>query len=119
MEEKSQIWEEIGNLEKMEGEPPRQYLMRFKQTESRIKNVKTEISNFYLAHQFLKKANLEDLTIQNIILTVNLVEENNILKKIQKNYDNIVVEKKEKKAFYGARYRQRSRSIGNRHFRGR
>ena len=68
----------------------------------------------YLAHHFLDRAKLDHLTIQNIISTVNLDDDQDMLLKIQKRYENIVNETKENKTYYGIGYRKRSRSYGAR-----
>ena len=58
-----QIWEELIKFQIKEDETPKQYLSRFKQLESKIKNARTTISPQYLGHHFLLRANLNHLTI--------------------------------------------------------
>ena len=59
-----EIWKELNNFQIKEGEMPKQYLGRFKQLESKIKNTKTIISAQYLRHHFLSRADLDHITIQ-------------------------------------------------------
>ena len=101
------IWKELTNFQIKEGETPKQYLGRFKQLKSKIKNPKRTISPQYLGHHFLSRANLDHITICSILAIVNLQDEKEILKQIQKKYEDIVIEQKDKKAFYGTGYRAR------------
>ena len=103
-------WEELIKFQIKEDETPKQYLSRFKQLESKIKNAKTSISPHYLAQHFLARANLDPLTVQSIISMVDLENDEEVLKQIQKKYENVVVAQKDKKAFYGTGYRRRSQS---------
>ena len=89
----------------------KQYLNRFKQIESKIKKARTTISPQYLCHHFLIRASLDHLIIRSILAMVNLENDEEVLKKIQKKYEDIVMEQKNKKAFYGTRNRTRSRSF--------
>ena len=105
-----EIWEELIKFQIKEDETPKQYLSRFKQLESKIKNAKTSISPHYLAQHFLSRANLDPLTVQSIIAMVDLEKDEEVLEEIQKKYENVVVAQKDKKAFYGTGYRRRSQS---------
>merc|ERR1711994_154525 len=98
-----EIWEELIKFEIKEGETPKQYLSRFKQLESKIKNARMSISPQYLAHHFLMKANLDHLTIRSTLAMANLESEEEVLKHIQKKYEDIVMEQKDTKAFYASR----------------
>ena len=123
MEGKFEIskWEKTGEiLEKLikfqmkEDETPKQYLSRFKQLESKIKNAKRNILPQYLGHHFLDRASLDHLTIWSILAMANLNNDEEILKHIQKKYQEIVMEQKDKKTFYGSGYQTRSRSLMSR-----
>ena len=105
-----EIWEELIKFQIKEDETPKQYLSRFKQLESKIKNAKTSISPHYLAQHFLSRANLDPLTVQSIIAMVDLEKDEEVLEEIQKKYENVVVAQKDKKVFYGTGYRRRSQS---------
>ena len=109
-----EIWEELIKFQIKEDETPKQYLSRFKQLESKIKNARTTISPQYLGHHFLLRANLDHLTIRSILAMANLQSEEEVLKHIQKKYEDIVMEQKDKKTFYGSGYRPRSRSFSSR-----
>ena len=65
-----EIWEELIKFQIQEDEMPKQYLSRFKQLESKIKNARTTISPQYLGHHFLLRANLDHLMIQSILVMV-------------------------------------------------
>ena len=93
------IWEELIKFQIKEDETPKQYLSRFKQLESKIKNVKTIISPQYLVHHFLLRANLDHLTIQSTLAMANFENNEEVFKHIQKKYEDIVMEQKDKKAF--------------------
>ena len=105
---------ELNNFQIKDGETPKQYLGRFKQLESKIKNAKMTISPQYLEHHFLSRANLDHITIRSILIMVDLEDEEEILKQIQKKYEDIVMEQKDKKAFYGTGYGARSRFFNSR-----
>ena len=105
------IWEELIKFQIQEDESPKQYLSRFKQLESKIKNARTTILPQYLGHHFLLRANLDHLTIQSILAMANLDSDKEVLKHIQKKYEEIVMEQKNNKAFYGTGYQTRSRSL--------
>ena len=84
-----EIWEELIKFQIKEDETPKQYLRRFKQLESKIKNARTTISPQYLAHHFLLRANLDHLTIRSILAMANLESEEEVLKHIQKKYEDL------------------------------
>ena len=69
---------------------PKQYLSKFKQIKSKIKNARVTISPQYLGHHFLR-ANLDHLTIQSILAMANLESDEKVLKHIQKKYEDIVM----------------------------
>ena len=54
------------------------------------------------------RANLDHLTIQSILAMANLDSDKEVLKHIQKKYEEIVMEQKDKKAFYGTGYLTKS-----------
>ena len=58
-----EIWEELIKFQIKEDEMPKQYLSRFKQLESKIKNARMTISPQYLGHHFLLRADIDHLTI--------------------------------------------------------
>ena len=97
-----------------EDETPKQYLSRFKQLESKIKKAKTTISPQYLGHHFLERANLDHLMIQSILPMADLDSDEEVLKHIQKEYEEIFMEKEDKKTFYGSGYQTRSHSLMSR-----
>ena len=112
MEKKTgEIWDELTKFQIKEDKTPKQYLGRFKQLESKIKNEKTTISLQYLGHHFLLRADLDQITIRSILAMVDLEDEEEILKQIKKKYEDIVMEQKDKKTFYGTGYPTRSRSL--------
>ena len=77
-----EIWEELVKFQMKEDKTPKQYLSRFKQLESEIKNAKMTILPQYLGHHFLDRANLDHLTIRSILAMANLYNEEEILKQI-------------------------------------
>ena len=103
-----EIWEELIDFQIQEDEMPKQYLSRFKQLESKIKNARTTILPQYLGYHFLLRANLDHLTIQSIMAMANLESDEEVLKHIQNKYELIVMEQKDKAAFYGTGYRAKS-----------
>ena len=60
----SKIWEELTKFQIKEDETPKQYLNRFKQLESKIKNGKTTISPQYLGQLGLIKETNERKDLQ-------------------------------------------------------
>ena len=99
--ENGKIQEELTKFQIKEDKTPKHYLSRFKQLESKIKNVRTTISPQYFGHHFLSRANLDQITICSILAMADLEDEEEILKHIENKYEDIVMEQKDKKAFYG------------------
>ena len=86
----SGVWKEILDFKAKEGETTRQYLERFNEIESKMRNMDSNIPDVYLAIHLLDRSNVAEITKQNILSKVDLDDKNKVLKQVKTSFDNLV-----------------------------
>ena len=67
----------------------------------------------YFGHHFLSRVGLDQITIRSTLAIADFKNEEEVLKQIQKKYEDIVMKQKDKKAFYWTGYRTQLRLSNN------
>ena len=124
VEKSSAVWKEFTNIKQKEDEIMKDYVARFEQTETKMKNADMRMPDKVLALHIMMKSNMEPQSKENILTKTNLTNNEQMytsMKKAMKEMkSNITVdeenkEEEENKTFhgYGNRYGE------SRNYRGR
>ena len=105
------IWKELLNFKKEEGDTPKKYLEKFNLLETKIRNARCKVSNILLAQHFLQRANLNAITVQNILSKVDTEDDEKVLKQTKESFDILVNshDGSVNTTFYGDRFRSGSK----------
>ena len=71
-------------------EKARNYIDRFEEIVSRMKNLGNMVPDVFLAVHFLERSVQPEMTKQNILSVLDLEDKNNIFKEVKKKYENLV-----------------------------
>ena len=80
---------EFEKLSQKEGESNREYVVRFSNIETKLKNEKVGISNIFLAGWLLNKSRIPQAEKNNILANFDLEDKENILKNLKKKIRNL------------------------------
>ena len=73
---------EFNNLKQTENESAEEYVLKFSNLETKLKNEKVNLNNMFLAAHLLNKSTLDQQEKENVMSSIDMNREDTILKDI-------------------------------------
>ena len=89
-EQSERIWQQLLEFKAKEEEKTREYLERFNEIESQMKNVGNLVSDVFLANHLIKCANISEHSKQSVLSNINLEDRKTVLADVKKKMETLL-----------------------------
>ena len=84
LEKSTEAWTKMMNIKQKENESPKEFVMRFEQAETELKNVGIKLPQKALAIHILQKSNISEMSKENIVMKADTEDHEKIFSSISK-----------------------------------
>ena len=84
LEKSTEAWTKMMNIKQKENESPKEFVMRFEQAETELKNVGIKLPQKALAIHILQKSNLTEMSKENIVMKADTENHEKIFSSVSK-----------------------------------
>ena len=89
-EKSGNLWKEFLQFKAKDDEKTKEYLMRFQEMESRMRNLGNVVPDTFMAHHVLEQANIPEHSKQSVISNIDLEDKRTVLKNVKKKMDDFL-----------------------------
>ena len=89
-EQSERIWQQLLEFKAKEEEKTREYLERFNEIESQMKNVGNLVSDVFLANHLVNCANISEHSKQSVLSNINLEDRKTVLAEVKKKMETLL-----------------------------